>query len=128
MDDLKVKYKDRSTAINKELLDTQKCWHNLDKIKSLHKKRLELEEKMSNETDSGLLRQYDSDYSFLEFDLQDAWLFPRDARYHRFWNRPKCTCAKMDNDDRYPTGFYVISKSCMLHGGDVDEEDRSWAV
>lgn len=36
-------------------------------------------------------------------------------KYH-FWIRPKCTCPKLDNDDRYPYGYYVVNMTCPLHG------------
>ncbi len=128
MDNLKVEYNGKGIVLNKDLLDQQKCWHNLETIKALHARRLELVDKMTAETEAGLLRKYNEEYSYIQFDLQDAWLFPRDAKFHRFWEVPHCSCPKLDNEDRYPTGLYVINKACILHGGDVDEEDRSWAV
>ena len=55
-------------------------------------------------------------YTELELLLQQNWGFPESINYHKFWNRPKCTCVKMDNDDAYPVGYYSINMHCPLHG------------
>lgn len=102
--------------LNKKLMDKQMCWENLELIKSLHVKRLELEEEMKATDDADLLKQFDKKYTDIEFQLQDAWKFGRDAHFHRFWDRPKCECAFMDNEDAYPTGYYSVNLSCPLHG------------
>lgn len=51
-----------------------------------------------------------------EFLLQELWGFPKDSKYHKFWEMSGCTCPKMDNDDAYPTGYYTRDGSCPLHG------------
>lgn len=38
----------------------------------------------------------------------------------KFWYRPHCMCPKMDNDDAFPSNYYVFNQSCLLHG--VDHE------
>ena len=55
-------------------------------------------------------------YTEIEFELQDAWGFGRDIKFHKFWDRPHCACAKMDNEDNYPSGFYYFLSGCTLHG------------
>lgn len=102
--------------LNKRLLDQQICWDNLEEIKKLHKERLELEDKMREESDQHKLIAMDEEYTQLEFKLQDAWKFSRDKNFHRFWNRPKCECPKLDNEDAYPHGRYVVTGGCPLHG------------
>ena len=102
--------------LNKQLLDSQNAWGNLIIIKDLHGQLLEVYDKMSRARSEKSLRKYDKMCTELEFKLQDAWGFGRDANYHRFWNRPKCGCPKLDNEDAYPTGYYVINHSCKLHG------------
>jgi hypothetical protein len=62
------------------------------------------------------LPTWDSKCTELEFQLQKAWGFQQDSKYHKFWERPRCTCPKMDNDDGYPYGYYTISGVCPLHG------------
>ena len=102
--------------LNKALLDQQNCWKNLDKLKALHEERLELEDMMHASNDPGFLILCDTLYTQIEFELQDAWGFPRNANFHRFWMRPKCTCPHIDNEDSYPFGFYVTVGNCPLHG------------
>ena len=104
------------TIINDKLLDKQQAWSKLPEIIALHQERAELEEFMKLESDLFVLRQYDKLYTDIEFRLQDAWGFPRDAHYHRFWNRPKCLCPQYDNDDSYGTGYSYITAGCPLHG------------
>ena len=53
-----------------------------------------------------------------EYLLQTLWGFSKDAAYHRFWDAEGCTCPKLDNDDAYPTGYYIINQDCPLHGVD----------
>ena len=53
----------------------------------------------------------------IEAELQRLWKFPINVDYYKFWNVPGCVCAgKIDNEDAYPTGYYVVSGNCPLHG------------
>ena len=108
--------------INEKTLDKQQAWGNLDTIKELHKARLSLEDLMKSTDVPSILRACDNLYAEIEFALQDAWLFPRDANYHRVWNRPKCKCPKMDNDDAYPSGYRYVAGNCPLHGMEDENE------
>lgn len=109
--------------LNKDLLDRQNCWENLEHIKAGHRARLELEDKMKATDDQALLKALDRAYTEVEFRLQDFWGFDRNINFHKFWNRPKCQCPRMDNEDAYPTGYYVRTDSCPLHGGFYDEQN-----
>ena len=51
-----------------------------------------------------------------EYSLQELWGFPKDPNYHKFWEMAGCTCPKMDNEDAYPTGYYIRVGDCPLHG------------
>lgn len=114
---LVVWHKGKETILlNKRLLDQQNCWTNLDKIKALHSERLHLCDDMIKVKSKILLKAMDRRYTELEFKLQKLWGFPLDSKFHRFWDRPKCQCPKMDNDDAYPSGYYVIAGNCPLHG------------
>lgn len=62
------------------------------------------------------LPKWDDICTDLEFRLQKAWGFSQDINFHKFWERPRCTCPKMDNDDTYPYGYYTTSLDCPLHG------------
>jgi len=114
---LVVWYKgEEALMLNKALLDQQLCWENLERLKDLHVRRLEIEDAMED-------RSYVTTniWTEIQFQLQDAWKFPRDSRYHRFWDIPSCTCPKLDNDDRYPSDLYIIDMSCRLHGNGEKE-------
>jgi len=106
-----------TVMLNPSLITKQKCEHNIDKIKALHEERLELRDMMA-QTDScdDILMIYNALYTEIEFELQDAWGFGRDIKFHKFWDRPHCACAKMDNEDNYPSGFYYFLSGCTLHG------------
>lgn len=60
----------------------------------------------------------------LEYDLQERWHFPRDAKYHKYQMYIKgCTCPKMDNaelvgatEDRYRVS------DCPWHWTEADKE------
>lgn len=106
--------------INKKLLDQQMCWNNLDKIKKLHEERYLLYDAMRQEDDPKLLRELDAECQELEYELQELWNFGKDSKFVKFWIRPKCECPKMDNEDAYPYGHYIISGNCPLHAWGLD--------
>lgn len=116
MKDLTVIHRDNGIIVSKMLLDRQNCWDNLPTIKELHVERMELEFMMDSTIDPNELKFLFEFWQDNQFRLQDAWGFERDATKHRFWYVPRCTCPKMDNDDRYFVGMYYISVSCPVHG------------
>lgn len=50
-------------------------------------------------------------------ELQRLWGFEQDSNYIKFWEFPKCDCPIMDNQERYPSGHYVMNSECIIHGG-----------
>lgn len=53
----------------------------------------------------------------LEYDMQERWTFPRDAKFHRYQMYLKgCTCPKMDNAELvgYTEDRYSVS-DCPWH-------------
>lgn len=52
----------------------------------------------------------------VHFFLQKKWGFKENKAYHKWWYLPKCTCPKMDNDDVWPTGYYIMTVNCPIHG------------
>ena len=115
-----VKYRGKAACrINPLLLKKQKAEDNLELIKYLHKQRLLLEDLMKYHTGpegyTGVLEVINKDWREVQFKLQDAWGFDRDARMHRFWEVPGCKCPKMDNNDSYPSGRYIVSGNCLIH-------------
>ena len=118
--------------LNKALLDQQNCWENLDWLKELHESRLVLEDEIADTVEQraaggndertvALLKLsmelYLEEWTSIQFLLQEAWGFPEDVRFHRFWDMKGCKCPKMDNNDSYPSGFYITGGDCRVHGG-----------
>lgn len=94
----------------------------LEKIKEMHKVKLKIfwlmeSSQVETNEDISFLCRCDRLLTEAEFLLQNLWGFSSDACYHKFWERPKCVCPKMDNEDRYPSRNYIISEDCILHSG-----------
>lgn len=86
------------------------------KLAEAHKNKHKILEKMKITDEKSTLKFLAETITQIEFSLQRLWGFPEDINYHRFWELPKCTCPKLDNEDAYPTGYYVRVQSCPLHG------------
>lgn len=102
-------------AINKFLLRRQDCEENRETILELHELKLAIYSMIEETDNREELRDLALDLQEVEFCLQEMWKFEKDAKFHRFWEYPKCTCPKMDNEDWYPHR-QVISMDCPLHG------------
>ena len=76
---------------------------------------------MDPEEDREFLELCDKHLVTIEFELQELWGFERNARYHRFWNRPWCSCPKMDNEEAYGLNRAFVSGHCPLHGRELIE-------
>lgn len=85
----------------------------IHKIKKLHAKRELIFEEMRKGMN---LVDNDRKLDLLQEDLQRLWGFNIDPAYIRFWNRPYCSCPKMDNEERYGIGYFITDGSCRLHG------------
>lgn len=117
VDEAIVEYKgERVSIVPEALLTQQDCWENLDQIKELHIKRLELYDRIKKEKLPEALKALAEESTEIEFKLQELWKFKRNRDFHKFWELPKCECPVLDNDDRYPYGYYVITCTCPLHG------------
>lgn len=102
--------------INKKLAEKMNLNEDIiKKIEELHLKRKDYYNRMEIAPVDDL-KEWDRLLTELEYDLQELWGFPMDSKYHKFWERPHCLCPKMDNRDRYPSGYYVINEECPLHG------------
>lgn len=106
--------------LNLALIKKQDCLENVSAILEKHRERLEIHVAMMETSDSTLLQLYDQMYTDVEFELQDLWKFERNANFHRFWERPKCGCPRMDNMDWYPYKS-VISGGCKVHSYQISE-------
>jgi len=114
--ELVIKYKTSVMRLNSMLLDRQNCWENVDTLKELHRERLQFEEMMSDTEDPAELKFLFAFWQENQFQLQEAWKFGRNADFHRFWEVPKCTCPRLDNEDMIGTKYCYINGSCSVHG------------
>lgn len=97
--------------VEKQGLSQEEVW----KIQDLHNVRRSIEFTMQKTQKPEELRRLFDDWTKCQFELQKAWKFTEDARYHKSWLVPNCGCPVLDNEDRYPHGPYVISLSCLVH-------------
>jgi hypothetical protein len=104
------------TALNPRLVAKQGITdEGLEKLKKLHQDRLFIEDEMYKTESPIFLKTLNRTWTTIQFDLQEAWGFEKDAKFHRFWEVPKCTCPKLDAIDNYPYR-QIINMSCPVHG------------
>ena len=109
---------DQTVTLNEDLIAKQGIdGEAIAEILGLHAKKLALFEAMKAAEEFSL-EAYGRELRDNEFALQRAWGFPQSAKYHRFWEVPRCTCPTMDNEERYPSGMYVVNGNCPVHGED----------
>lgn len=87
-------------------------------IQELHLERLILISTMEDciQSDKDKLRELADKITDLDFQLQDAWHFPKSSDWHKFWELPYCSCPKLDNEETYGFKYNYKSDSCILHG------------
>lgn len=102
---------------NEVLIDRQNLSEDeVNDINCLHMLRDTLTILMYKSVNKDNWKFYNTLLDNVEEQLQNNWKFPVDSNYYRFWDRPHCTCPKMDNDDAYPYGRYIVSGDCPIHG------------
>lgn len=107
------------SKINQALVKRQGIGdERLAKIQALHERRYLLIQEMEQlPRESGFLLKIGAEaITEIDYELQELWGFERNREYHRFWELPHCTCPKMDNNERYGTGMYIINQDCPIHG------------
>ena len=113
--------KTQTTKLNTSLLNKQKVSDKqLQKIISAYRRMVSLVKRAAsldiNKQKPRIKRLADL-HREAEFELQEAWNFPRDARFHKHWySFPHCTCPKLDNIDAWGTDRAVINSNCPIHG------------
>lgn len=116
----KVKHNSKSWYINPRLVAKQGLTEvEVDAIKALQVKRAVITDAMAAAILTGdpvRLAELKLAWTENEFELQDAWKFPRNENFHRFWDIPCCECPRMDNDERWPVGYYIYNAHCPVHG------------
>ncbi len=115
-----IEYLGRTIYLNKDLIEKLDLTDKrVNDIKQLHRQIISCDISITKTVTSGGQAHLDfllAHWERLQFDLQEAWGFTKDKRYHRFWELTSCNCPKADNEDSYPSGYYFISGKCALHG------------
>ena len=99
-------------------------YNDLRRLKVIHRRRYRLFDKIKAEDDPKRLKKLAEKITDIDFDLQEAWGFERDEKFHTWWYRlPKCICPKIDNRDCVGTVLRYTSHDCPLHGLDDEDEE-----
>lgn len=104
--------------INPEMLLSNKISDDsqtFENIKKAQSKRIKIFHLMENTDNQKALEKLDQEFTANEFYLQEQWGFEKNIDYHKFWEAPKCTCPKIDNEDSYPSGYYSFNQNCPVH-------------
>lgn len=104
------------SMLSKAFLDQTNAWGNLEALKEVYWLKCMFNEMIEKSNDPCEIRDLAKNLTECEFEIQELWGFPRDIKYHRFWQAKKCTCAQMDNEEAWPSGYYSIDLNCLLHG------------
>lgn len=91
----------------------------VDVVKFFQKKREELNDaikSIDHETYPTPFKVLVDAWNENEGKLQVAWGFDFDHTMQRWFNIPKCTCPKLDNEERLGTVHRIIVEGCPCHG------------
>lgn len=103
--------------LNFRLAEKQKVSdENIEKLKEVHVRKLEVFDKMKETEDKNLLKELAITVENIEFELQKLWGFEEDKNMHEWYMVPKCACPKIDNHDNRGTEFKIINLDCPVHG------------
>jgi len=90
---------------------------DLDKIVLLHNKLYDLFDEIELCEEKHLFSIYAKKVQEIEFELQDAWKFERDATKHIWWYQiPHCECNTIDNQELWGIDQIIVNKNCPIHG------------
>lgn len=108
--------------INLELAAKQQLSEDeVHKIEQLHYSRKLLHDAITNALAAGnqpVARAIAKALPEIELELQKLWKFEQNIDYYKFWLVPHCECSRLDNEDAFPSGYYVRNLSCPVHGTD----------
>ena len=115
--DLTFKFKNYKGKISAELAAKQNLTQErVDQLKQVYFEEHKTFEKMKKTDDPVKLKKLAANIEKYEFLKQKIWGFPLDRNNHRWFDVPKCTCPKMDNQARLGTIYRDISSGCPVHG------------
>ncbi len=89
-----------------------------DEVKQLiqlHQSKIVLFNEAEKEIDRVKLQALVADLENLEFEIQACSKLRRDKNYHRWFDFPKCTCPKVENEQNLSTAKRVINPNCIAH-------------
>lgn len=105
--------------INQNLVNRQKVSpDDVKRIVKLQALRKYFYDFIELSSDKEEIRRLDKIITQIEFQLQKLWGFPQDRNHHRWFDVPKCSCPKWDNDDNIGSEYRIINPNCILHGKD----------
>lgn len=108
--------------INLELAQRQNLSEDeVFKIEQLHYSRRLLHDAITQALSAGnkaVARAIAKALPDIELELQKLWKFEQNINYYKFWHVPGCRCSRLDNEDAFPSGYYVRNLSCPVHGED----------
>lgn len=97
---------------------------NIAKIVKAHIFKLKQFELMEQTDNKCLLKSLADVIEQIEYELQELWGFAKDKNFHRWFDVPKCTCPKLDNEERIGTSYRIIAVHCPVHGESNESENR----
>lgn len=113
----KATYKNKSVILDNDLIKANNVSkYAFNRLLTLYLHKKILFEAMEFIDDPEKLKVYDKKLTDIDYEIQTQWNFVPDSKYHRYWERPKCTCPKMDNEERFGTIYTIKDTNCPLHG------------
>ncbi len=112
-----ITYKGQKVRLNhrlivqKELTDTE-----VEAILALHKRRIDIEDLMMASHDVGELGILNDQWLEVQYQLQEAWKFEFNPDFVRWFDVPRCSCAKLDNAEALGTPYHIYNQECPIHG------------
>lgn len=113
--ELIVCFEDMQTHISPEFLDRTNAAKNLHKLKDAYFMKYMIYKMIKQTRSIKKMKVLAEDLNIIELYIQELFNFKPSKAHIRFWETPKCTCPKLDNIDRWPTGLYVTAQDCPLH-------------
>lgn len=110
-------FKQKHQVLNSLLISKQELNDtDVNKINKLHYIKNCFFDIIEKEYDPNRLKLISKLVTQIEFQLQKLWKFEQDQTFHKFWELPKCSCPKLDNEDLSGTGHRYIDTNCIFHG------------
>jgi len=65
----------------------------------------------------------------VEYTMQSLWRFPLSSKHHmnQFYIEG-CLCPKMDNKERFGSGYFIYNIGCPYHGAMLKQNEKECAL